>query len=100
MALGKSVSISWVIALAVVVLIGLIGTIFAIALPRFKKMQSLIDRLNLVARENLNGLMVIRAFGTEKFEKDRYETANMNLAKNQLFVNRLMVVLMPAIMLS
>ncbi len=98
MALGKSVSMSWVIALAVVVLIGLIGTIFAIALPRFKKMQSLIDRLNLVARENLNGLMVIRAFGTEKFEKDRYETANMNLAKNQLFVNRLMVVLMPAMM--
>ncbi|MCI9576188.1 MAG: ABC transporter ATP-binding protein [Clostridiales bacterium] len=98
MALGKSVSMSWVIALSVVVLIGLIGVIFAIAMPRFKKMQSLIDRLNLVARENLNGLMVIRAFGTEKFEKDRYETANMNLAKNQLFVNRLMVVLMPAMM--
>lgn len=98
MAVRKSVSMSWIIALSVVVLICLIGTIFVIAMPRFKKMQSLIDRLNLVARENLNGLMVIRAFGTEDFEKDRYHTASINLTKNQLFVNRLMVLMMPAMM--
>ena len=99
MALGKSTSMAWVIGLAVLFMICLMGTIFAIAMPRFKKMQKLIDRLNLVARENLNGLMVIRAFGTEEFEKDRYNTANINLAKNQLVVNRVIVVLMPAMML-
>ena len=66
MALGKSTSMAWVIGLAVLFMICLMGTIFAIAMPRFKKMQKLIDRLNLVARENLNGLMVIRAFGTEE----------------------------------
>lgn len=98
MALRKSVSMSWVIALSVIVLIGFIGVVLAVAMPKFKKMQSLIDRLNLVARENLNGLMVIRAFGTEDFEKERYETANRNLSKVQLFGNRQMMLMMPTMM--
>lgn len=98
MALNKSVSMGWIIALSVLTLLCLIGVIFAIALPKFTKMQKLIDRMNLVARENLSGIMVIRAFDNETFEKDRYDTANKNLANTQLFVNRLMVVMMPAMM--
>lgn len=99
MALNKSVSMSWVIALAVVVLIGMILVIFSVAMPKFKMMQKLIDRLNLVARENLNGLTVIRAFGTQKFEQERFAEANGNLTKTQLFTNRTMVVMMPAMTL-
>lgn len=96
MALGKSVSMSWIIALAVVVLIGLIMVIFAIAMPKFQKMQTLIDKLNLVARENLSGILVIRAFGTQKFEEERFDKANTDLAKTNLFVNRVMIFMMPA----
>lgn len=99
MAVRKSVSMTWIIALAVIVLVGLVGVIFSIALPRFKRMQSLIDRMNLVARENLTGLMVTRAFSNQDFEEKRFDTANRNLTDNQLFVNRLMTVMMPAMML-
>lgn len=98
-ALNKSASMSWIIALAVIVLLGLIGSIFAIALPKFKVIQKLIDRLNLVTRENLSGMMVIRAFNTQKFEEDRFDTANTDLTKTNLFVNRVMVALFPAMML-
>ncbi len=99
MALRKSISMSWIIALACVVLIGMIAVIFSIAIPKFKIMQQLIDRLNLVSRENLNGLMVIRAFGTQEFEEDRFDESNKDLTKNSLFVNRVMVFMMPAMML-
>lgn len=99
MALRKSTSMSWIIALACVILIGIIAVIFSVAMPKFKIMQQLIDRLNLVSRENLNGLMVIRAFGTQKFEEDRFDKSNKDLTKNSLFVNRVMVFLMPAMML-
>lgn len=99
MAVRKSVSMTWIIALAVIVLIGLVGLVFAVALPRFKKMQSLIDRLNLVARENLTGLMVTRAFSNQSFEEKRFDKANCDLTNNQRFVNRLMTVMMPAMML-
>lgn len=99
MALRKSSSMSWIIALACIVLIGMIAIIFSIALPRFKIMQKLIDKLNLVSRENLNGLMVIRAFGTQKFEEDRFDKSNQELTENALFVNRLMSFMMPAMML-
>ncbi|MEA5003495.1 MAG: ABC transporter permease, partial [Christensenella sp.] len=99
MALNKSVSMSWIIALAVVVLLGFIGSIFAVVMPKFKKMQSLVDRLNLVMRESLSGLMVIRAFNTQKFELDRFDKANVDLTKNSLFVNRAMVLMMPIMML-
>ena len=76
LALGKSTSMWWIIALAVLVLIGLIVIVFSISLPKFKIMQSLIDRLNLVTRENLSGMMVIRAFNKQEFEEDRFDKAN------------------------
>ena len=97
-ALEKSTSMSWVIALAVIILLGMVGIVFAIALPKFKKIQKLIDRLNLVIREHLSGLMVVRAFNTQKFEEERFDAANRDFTRTDLFVNRVMVVLMPAIM--
>lgn len=99
MAVGKSVSLSWVIAAAVVVLLGLILVLFAVAMPKFKSLQKLIDRLNLVSRENLSGMMVIRAFSNEKHEEDRFEKANRNLRDTNLFVQRAMATMMPAMML-
>jgi len=98
-ALNKSESMSWIIALAVVVLLGLIISVFSIALPKFKAIQKLVDRLNLVTRENLSGMMVIRAFNTQKFEENRFDKANMDLTYTNLFVNRVMVVMFPAMML-
>ena len=98
-AVGKSSSMSWLIGLAVVVLLGMILTIFSIALPKFKIIQSLIDRLNLVTRENLSGMMVIRAFNKQAFEEDRFDKANHDLTDNNLFVNRIMVIMMPMMML-
>jgi ATP-binding cassette subfamily B protein len=98
-AMEKSVSMSWVIGLAVIVLLGLILTVFSIALPKFQIIQKLIDRLNLVVRENLSGMMVIRAFNTQQFEEKRFEKANADLTNNSLFINRLMAVIMPVMML-
>ncbi len=98
-AIGKSPSMSWIIGLAVLVLLGLILIVFSVAMPKFKLMQKLVDRINLVTRENLSGMMVIRAFNTQKFEEDRFDRANIDLAKTTLFVNRVMVVMMPAMML-
>ncbi len=98
-ALGKSTSMWWIIALAVLVLLGMIITIFSISLPKFKIIQSLIDRLNLVTRENLSGMMVIRAFNMQKFEENRFDKANIDLTSTNLFVNRVMVVMMPGMML-
>lgn len=99
MAVGKSVSLNWIIALAVIVLIGLIMVIFSIAMPKFKSLQKLIDRLNLVSRENLSGLMVIRAFGNEKYEESRFEQANRDLRDTTRFVQRTMSFTMPAMSL-
>lgn len=98
-ALNKSVSMSWIIALAVIILIGIVILIFSIAMPKFKKIQGLVDRLNLVTRENLSGMMVIRAFNMQKFEEDRFDKANTELTDTSLFINRLMVVMMPIMML-
>jgi ATP-binding cassette subfamily B protein len=92
-------SLSWIIALAVVVLLSVIFVMFAIAIPKFKVLQKLVDRLNLVTRENLTGLRVIRAFNNEKVEQDKFEKANSDLTAANLFVNRLMVVLQPVMML-
>ncbi|HYE82028.1 MAG TPA: ABC transporter ATP-binding protein [Clostridia bacterium] len=97
-AIGKSTSMSWIIALAVLVLLGLILTVFSIAMPKFKLIQKLVDRLNLVTRENLSGMMVIRAFNTQDFEKERFDRANRELTDTNLFVNRVMVFMMPAMM--
>jgi ATP-binding cassette, subfamily B, multidrug efflux pump len=98
-AIGKSANMWWIIALAVVVLLGLILTVFSIALPKFKIIQSLIDRLNLVTRENLSGMMVIRAFNMQSFEENRFDKANKDVTSNLLFINRVMVVMMPVMMM-
>lgn len=98
-ALDKSTSMSWIIALAVVILLSLIGSVFTVALPKFKAIQKLVDRLNLVTRENLSGMMVIRAFNTQKFEEKRFDKANKDLTDTNLFVNRIMVVMFPAMSL-
>jgi ATP-binding cassette subfamily B protein len=98
-AVSKSANMWWIIALAVVVLLGLILTVFTIALPKFKIIQSLIDRLNLVMRENLSGMMVIRAFNMQPFEEERFDKANKDLTSNSLFINRVMVVMMPVMMM-
>ncbi|MCA9949096.1 MAG: ABC transporter ATP-binding protein [Anaerolineales bacterium] len=98
-AMNTGPSMWWTIALAVIVLIGVIITLIAIALPKFRIMQKLIDRLNLVARENLSGMLVIRAFNMQSFEEDRFDKANAELAENTLFVGRLMAVMMPIMML-
>ncbi len=98
-AIGKSASMWWLIALAVIVVLGLILIVFAISLPKFKSMQRLIDRLNLVTRENLSGMMVIRAFNKQPFEEKRFDKANKDLTKTSLFVNRIMVLMMPLMML-
>ena len=98
-ALANSRSMSWIIFLAVAVLLGIIGSMFAFALPRFKMIQSLIDRLNMVVRENLEGMPVIRAFNTQRFEEQRFDKANRDLTDTTLFVNRLMAGMMPSMML-
>jgi ATP-binding cassette, subfamily B, multidrug efflux pump len=98
-AIGKSSNMWWIIAVAVMLLLIMIATIFAVALPKFKIIQKLIDRLNLVTRENLSGMMVIRSFNMQKFEEKRFDKANADLTATSLFVNRVMVVMMPAMML-
>jgi ATP-binding cassette subfamily B protein len=95
MALRKSLSLSWIIALAVVVLVCVLGVVLAVVMPKFKSLQKLIDKLNLVSRENLTGLMVVRAFGNEKHEEERFGDAASRLAKTERFVYRSMAVLMP-----
>ena len=94
-----SASMWWIIALAVIVILGLIMTVFTIALPKFKIIQSLLDRLNLVIRENLSGMMVIRAFNMQSFEETRFDKANKDVTSNFLFINRVMVIMMPLMML-
>jgi ATP-binding cassette, subfamily B, multidrug efflux pump len=90
---------SWIIAVACIVLIGLILIVISIAMPKFKAIQKMVDRLNLVSRENLSGMMVIRAFGTQDYEKDRFDKANNDLTSTSLYINRIMVIMMPAMTL-
>jgi ATP-binding cassette subfamily B protein len=98
-AMGKGSSMWWIIAVAVIVLVSLVVVVFSIALPKFKLIQQLLDRLNLVARENLSGMMVIRAFNMQEFEEKRFDKANEDLTAVSLFINRVMVVMMPLMML-
>jgi ATP-binding cassette subfamily B protein len=98
-ALGKDASMWWIIALAVVVLVSLVAAIFKIAVPRFKITRRLIDRLTLVSRERLSGMMISRAFSTQEIEEGRFDRANKDLTKNSLFVNRVMAFMMPTMML-
>ncbi len=89
----------WIIVLAVVIISGLVLVLMGVTLPKFKMMQKLVDRLNLVSREILTGLPVIRAFSREKFEEDRFDKANRDLMGTQLFTNRVMTLMMPAMMM-
>lgn len=98
-ALKTNVSMSWIIALAVIVILFVIVILLVVAMPKFKKLQTLIDRMNLVTREILSGVSVIRAFSREKHEEERFEAANSNLMKTNLFVNRCMTFMMPIITL-
>ena len=93
-----NVSMSWIIGLAVVLIALVVLLLFVVAMPKFKIMQKLVDRLNLVTREILTGLPVIRAFSTEKHEEKRFDKANMDLTKTNLFVNRAMTFMMPVMM--
>ena len=94
-----NVSMSWIIALAVVLIALVILVLFLVAMPKFKILQTLVDKVNLVMREILTGLPVIRAFSTEKHEEERFDAANMELTKTNLFVNRAMTFMMPVMML-
>lgn len=89
----------WIIVLAVLVILGYVGILMSIAMPRFKLMQKLVDRINLVAREILTGLSVIRAFGREAKEEERFDEANRDLTKTMLFTNRVMTFMMPGMMM-
>ncbi|MBT3338208.1 MAG: ABC transporter ATP-binding protein [Anaerolineae bacterium] len=97
--IGRDASMTWLIGVAVIFLVGMIITVFSTALPKFKLIQKLTDRLNLVSREQLSGMMVIRAFNMQPFEEERFDKANIDLTANSLFINRLMVVMMPMMML-
>jgi ATP-binding cassette subfamily B protein len=97
--LNTNTSMAWIIAVAVGALLTLVLILFGIAMPKFKMMQKLIDRLNLVTREILTGISVIRAFSTDKYEEKRFDKANVDLTNTNLFVNRVMTFMMPLMML-
>jgi ATP-binding cassette subfamily B protein len=97
--MSKDSPLSWLIGVAVLVLIALIAIVFSLSLPKFKITQKLVDRINLVARENLSGMMVVRAFNMEEFEENRFDKANLDLTAVSLFINRIMAVMMPMMML-
>jgi ATP-binding cassette subfamily B protein len=97
-AVGKSAELWWIILLAVGILSVLIVVVYFLAVPKFKILQKLVDRLNLVARESLSGMMVIRAFSMQKHEEKRFDDANIDLTRTSLFVNRVMVIMMPLMM--
>ena len=98
-AVNNSASMSWIIVLAIIVLVGIIATLFSFALPKFKIIQTLVDRLNQVVRENLSGMLVTRAFNTQAFEEERFDKENKTLTDTNLFVNRTMAAMMPMMML-
>ena len=97
--LSTTVSMTWIVGVAVVAVLCIVIVLMAVAMPKFKIMQRLIDNLNLIAREILTGLPVIRAFSREKYEEDRFDKANINLKSTQLFTNRVMSFMMPSMML-
>ena len=96
---NSNTSMAWIIGLAILCVIAIVLILFIVAMPKFKKLQDLVDKLNLVSREILTGLPVIRAFNTEKREEDRFNKANQDLMKTNIFVNRAMSIMMPALML-
>ena len=96
--INTGASMGWVIGVAVISILLLVIVLFTFAMPKFKSVQKLVDRLNLVTRESLTGMLVIRAFSTQKYEEEKFEVANKNLTKTNLFVNRIMTVMMPLMM--
>ena len=96
--INTGASMGWVIGVAVISILLLVIVLFTFAMPKFKSVQKLVDRLNLVTRESLTGMLVIRAFSTQKYEEDKFEVANKNLTKTNLFVNRIMTTMMPSMM--
>ena len=96
---NSDTSMAWIIGLAIACIIGIVLILFIVAMPKFKKLQELIDKLNLVSREILSGIPVIRAFNTQKREEERFEKANLDLMKTNIFVNRAMSIMMPALTL-
>ena len=92
-------SMTWIIAVAVIAILSLVMILFIVVMPKFKVVQKLVDRVNLVTREILTGIPVIRAFSTQKYEEKRFDKANLDLTKTNIFVNRVMACMMPAIML-
>lgn len=94
-----NVDMSWIIALGVILILFVVGALFLVVMPKFKIVQNQVDRLNLVSREILTGLAVIRAFSTEKYEEQRFDKANKELTRTNLFVNRAMTFMMPVMML-
>jgi ATP-binding cassette subfamily B multidrug efflux pump len=98
-ALSTNTSMGWIIAVGVMAILTLVIVLSSIALPKFKSVQKLVDRVNLVVRESLTGMLVIRAFNTERFEEKKFDKANRDLTKTNLFINRLMTAMMPTMML-
>lgn len=92
-------SMTWIIAVAVIAILSLVMILFIVVMPKFKVVQKLVDRVNLVTREILTGIPVIRAFSTQKYEEKRFDKANLDLTKTNIFVNRVMACMMPAMML-
>lgn len=96
--IGGGASMSWIIAAAVMAILTMIGIMLIVAVPKFKIIQKLIDKVNLATRQMLSGLMVIRAFNTQQYEEQKFDDANKDLTKTQLFINRVIVLLMPMMM--
>lgn len=97
--MNTKTGMGWIIVVAVVLILALVGTLMKIAMPKFKLMQTLVDRMNLVSREILTGIPVIRAFSREKYEEERFDKANKELMSTQIFTNRVMTFMMPTMML-
>ena len=98
-ALERDVYMSWIVAVATFVMVACMVALFFVVMPRYKKLQTFIDRLNLVSRENLSGILIVRAFSTQRFEKKRFEEANRNLTNTSLFVDQAFATLTPVILL-
>jgi ATP-binding cassette subfamily B protein len=98
-ALDRDVSMAWIVALSTFIMVAIMVILFIVALPKFKAVQGLIDRLNTVSRENLSGILMVRAFSTQKFEKKRFAKANKELAQTNLFVDKAFAIMTPTIML-
>lgn len=97
-ALDRSTSMAWIVGVAVIVMVAILAAMIIIVMPKFKKVQGLIDNLNLVSRENLSGILIVRAFSTQKFERERFDEANKSLASLNMFVDQAFAPLMPTIM--